>query len=136
MDLFQFHHLGFLHLGRIHDGRIVACLVDTAIARADGGTRHSLSLGVSRRCRSLHRGRCGRSLGLSPLGLFGGAILGSLLFFVVMDTPHVVSLIPAAREAVSWFGSVTVHEFTQEGIESVVMESMGFPFMPEEAGVG
>ena len=47
-----------------------------------------------------------------------------------------ITLVPAAREAVAMRGSVAVWEQAKIGVASVVMHSMGFPLMAEKAGVG
>jgi hypothetical protein len=59
-------------------------------------------------------------------------ILG--IFFVVMDSPHVVALVPFPWESISIFRTITSREFAQKGVNSVAVESMGFPLMAKQAG--
>ena len=77
-------------------------------------------------------------MSLSTFGLIrsGISIFGTVFLVVVMHAFHVITLVPTARESVSCFGSLALPEIAQEGVQSVVVESMGFPLMPEKAGVG
>ena len=52
-----------------------------------------------------------------------------------MHTLHMVTLIPAAREPVALLSSFTVREQADVGIVSVVVHSMGFALMAEEASI-
>ena len=53
-----------------------------------------------------------------------------------MNSLHMVKLVPASRESISLSRSVTVRVFAQERVQSVVMESMGFSLVAEEANIG
>lgn len=53
-----------------------------------------------------------------------------------MDSTHVVEEVPAAREAVAWYGSVTAFEEAEVGVVAVAVEPVGFAFVAEETGVG
>ena len=53
-----------------------------------------------------------------------------------MNSLHVVTLVPAARESISLSRSVTVRVFAQERVQSVVVESMGLSLVAEETSIG
>ena len=53
-----------------------------------------------------------------------------------MHTTHVVKQIPATREAVSGYGSVTSLEQAKVRVVSMAVESVGFPFVTEETRIG
>jgi len=48
----------------------------------------------------------------------------------------VVTLIPPARESHTLAGAVTLRELAEIRVYSVVMQSVGLPFMAEKTGVG
>ena len=53
-----------------------------------------------------------------------------------MDSFHVITLVPASRKSIALASSVTVREFAQEGIHSVVMQSVGFSLVAEKTSIG
>jgi len=53
----------------------------------------------------------------------------------IVDPLHVVAKVPFAREAVSWFGSLTGWEPAKVRVFSMSVQSMGFTFMTEQTGI-
>ena len=53
-----------------------------------------------------------------------------------MHTLHVITLVPATREAIAILGPFAIREEANVRVVSVVMESMGLPFMSEETSIG
>ena len=64
------------------------------------------------------------------------AIIVAVIGFPAVHALHMITLVPAAREAVALLGSFAIWEKANIGVVSVVMQSMGLPFMAEKASIG
>lgn len=75
---------------------------------------------------------------LLGLATGGGSIRGaqSVRRGVVVNPSHVVKKIPPTRESKSGNGAVASLEEAQVGVVTVTMQSVGLPFVAEQAGIG
>lgn len=57
-------------------------------------------------------------------------------FFPSMDSFHMVTLIPSAWKAIVVTGTFTSREFAEVRVDSMIVQSMHFALVSEQAGIG
>jgi len=89
--------------------------------------------------RSLHRRRSKRPGPLPSLSIPWSIVASGhwgLTWLIVVNTLHMVTLIPSPRKTVVRTSAFTVRELAKIRVHSVVVHSMSFPLVAEQAGVG